>query len=96
MDYLEKLVDQELGRGDPHSPEYHLGMLDALRYREKRSGIPQRYELGTAQADAYYAGSECGLALWRRWQEEACDPARSPREVLSSELILPFGASKPE
>ena len=29
MDYLEKLVDQELGRGDPRSPEYHLGMLDA-------------------------------------------------------------------
>ena len=42
MDYLEKLVDQELGRGDPCSPEYHLGMLDALRYREKGNGIPQR------------------------------------------------------
>jgi hypothetical protein len=24
MDHLEKLVDRELGRGDPHSPEYHL------------------------------------------------------------------------
>jgi hypothetical protein len=96
MDYLEKLVYRELGRGDPHSPEYHFGMLDALRYREKGSCIPQRYELGTAQADAYYAGSECGHALWRRWQEEAGDPAPTPREILSSELILPFGASKPE
>ena len=62
-DYLEKLVDQGLGRGDPHSPEYHLGILDALRYREKGSALPQRYELGTAQADAYYAGSECGRAV---------------------------------
>ena len=96
MDYLEKLVDRELGRRNPHSPEYHLGMLDALRYREKGSGLPQRYELGTAQADAYYAGSECGRALWRRWQEEAGDPARTLGEICSPELILPFGASKPE
>lgn len=60
-------VDTELARGDARSREYRLGMLDAYALHQLRTQIPpQRYALGTAAADAYYAGVERGHALWRR------------------------------
>ena len=60
-------VDKRLAIGDPRSPEYRNGMLDAYAFRELRIPIPKpcRYRPGTAQNDAYYAGNERGHALWR-------------------------------
>mgnify|MGYP006929048060 CR=1 FL=1 len=61
-------VDKELAIGTPRSPEYRNGMLDAVAWRALRVAIPQplRYKVGTAQADAYFAGIERGHCLWNR------------------------------
>lgn len=62
-------VDAELARGGSRSSEYRNGMLDAYAFRELRVAVPPlRYKLGTAPADAYFAGNERGHALWRRNQ----------------------------
>lgn len=65
----EKLVDDELSTGDPRSMEYRQGVLDAIRFRLGGIPIPRRYQVGTAQADAYFAGIERGHALWRMRQK---------------------------
>jgi hypothetical protein len=62
---VEEMVDAELAPGGPRSSEYRLGMVDVLRYRLEGTRIPKRFELGTVQADAYYAGNERGHAYWR-------------------------------
>lgn len=61
-------VDQDLAIGDPRSPEYRNGVLNAYAFREMRVPIPHppRYKVGTAQFDAYFSGIERGHALWRR------------------------------
>jgi hypothetical protein len=74
-------VDKDLAVGSKRSPEYRNGMLDAYAFRESRIQIPSpcRYQLGTAQADAYFAGIERGHALWRRLH-----PAKSPANTPST------------
>jgi len=69
-DDVEALVDRELRKGAARSQEYRLGLLDLLRYRVEGIPLPtKRFELGTAQADAYWAGSEHGVYLWREMKE---------------------------
>lgn len=71
-------VDAELARGDPRSKEYRIGMLDAYALHRLRTPFPpQRYALGTAAADAYFAGVERGHALWRQ-QHPASSAASIP------------------
>lgn len=61
-------VDKHLAIGDPRSPEYRNGMLDAYALHELRAPIPRpwRYKIGTAQSDAYFSGIEHGHALWHQ------------------------------
>lgn len=40
------------------SPEYRLGMIDALAQRILGTGFLTRYQRGTSQADAHWAGVE--------------------------------------
>lgn len=50
---------------DPRSDEYKAGVLAVLRFRIDGQKIPHPYAMGTAQADAFYAGTDEGHRLWR-------------------------------
>ena len=51
---------------DPRSPEYQNGALCALRYRLGEIGkIHCPHPIGTAQADAWFAGVDEGHAIAR-------------------------------
>lgn len=48
------------------SEEYKAGVLAALRFRlQEADGVPCGYEMGTASADAYFAGCDEGHRLAR-------------------------------
>lgn len=64
----EQIVDDVLSHGDRRSPEYRRGMLDVLRFRLEGVRIAVPYRLGTAQADAYFAGNERGHHVFRGMQ----------------------------
>jgi hypothetical protein len=70
MSTPEQIVDAVLAHGDRRSPEYRRGMLDVLTYRMQGVRIQVPFELGTSQADAYFAGNERGHAVWRDLKEE--------------------------
>jgi hypothetical protein len=64
--WLERIVDAELSVGERRSTEYRQGMLDAYCFRVLGTPIPPlRFRLGSAQADAHFAGNVRGHALWR-------------------------------
>ncbi len=63
VDHLFQLAFQ-CGRS-PRSPEYKAGARMALEHRIERRDIEQPYSVGTAAADAYFAGIEEGKAIWR-------------------------------
>ncbi|SCX40559.1 hypothetical protein [Nitrosospira sp. Nsp1] len=51
----------------PRSPEYKAGVRAALEYRINGKKITlTTYELGTAAADAYFAGTDEGHRIWRQ------------------------------
>lgn len=51
---------------DLRSDEYKAGVFDILAAKfAGKSAPPIPYELGTAQADAYFAGGQEGLGIWR-------------------------------
>lgn len=51
---------------DPRSDEYKAGCLAALRYRAgEADSMTCPYPAGTARADAWYAGTDEGHAIWR-------------------------------
>lgn len=58
---------------DPRSQAYKDGVMAALRFRageiKSLKGI-DHYELGTAEADAWYAGLDEGHRRWRSYQAE--------------------------
>lgn len=47
----------------PHSPEYRLGMIDAVCRQLSGVEAPPRFAHGTAQDDAHWAGIEHGAGL---------------------------------
>ncbi len=49
----------------PRSQEYKAGARMALEHRLERRDIEQPNRVGTAAADAYFAGIEEGKAIWR-------------------------------
>jgi hypothetical protein len=59
-------VAEEIKRGDARSAEYQRGMAAVLRWRERNVRIPCPYRLGTAEADAYFSGTDRGHVLWRK------------------------------
>lgn len=65
-----RIHDERFLVGNPRSPEYKAGALYILR--RKAGEIPQAdcpYRIGTAQADAWFAGSWEGHDLWASAQQ---------------------------
>jgi hypothetical protein len=61
---------------DPRSAEYKQGVLDVLKYRLGEANVvgwKMRYTLGTAQADAYFAGCDEGHRRAREYLEKVGD-----------------------
>ena len=54
----------------PRSEAYKLGCLHALMRRVAGMKTSCPFRPGTAEFDAYYAGNDEGLAIWRNYQEE--------------------------
>lgn len=58
---------------DPRSDEYKHGVIDILKLRLRESDEASgkhKYKLGTAQADAYFAGCDEGHRLAREYLEK--------------------------
>lgn len=67
MKTVEQLMDAAFSPGrDPRSEEYMRGCIAALQYRIHGATIRHPYQMGTTQADAYFAGIDEGHAIWRR------------------------------
>lgn len=49
----------------PRSQEYRAGARMALEHRIERKDFDMPYQVGTAAADAFFAGIEEGKAIWR-------------------------------
>lgn len=49
----------------PRSAEYKAGVRAALEHRIERKDFDMPYKVGTAAADAYFAGTDEGKAIWR-------------------------------
>lgn len=63
---IEQIVDDYLRRESyVCSPEYRLGIVDMLCARAFQTNAFARFERGTVQAYAYWAGFEHSFALWQ-------------------------------
>lgn len=63
---VERLYSAAFNNGrTPRSSEYKAGVLMALEHRIEHHDIEQPYRVGTAAADAYFAGIEEGKAIYR-------------------------------
>ncbi|KLU21954.1 hypothetical protein EOS_32950 [Caballeronia mineralivorans PML1(12)] len=63
---------------DPRSTEYKAGVRALLALRINGVKLVQPYEMGTVQADAFYAGIDEGHHIWRALREmERCARASS-------------------
>ena len=49
----------------PRSAEYKAGARMALEHRIERKDFDMPYQVGTAAADAFFAGIEEGKTIWR-------------------------------
>ena len=49
----------------PRSQEYKAGARMALEHRIERKDFDMPYQVGTAAADAFFAGVEEGKTIWR-------------------------------
>ncbi|AHA21497.1 TPA: hypothetical protein L6A15_05710 [Pseudomonas aeruginosa] len=70
MSEAQRIYDDRFGVGNPRSPEYKAGALYVLR--RMAGEIPKAecpHQIGTAQADAWLAGSWEGVDLWRNAQQ---------------------------
>lgn len=73
---------------DPRSDEYRHGVIDILKFRlreaNEASGKHQ-YKLGTAQADAYFAGCDEGHRLAREYLEKVGAGGTAPNAIWARE-----------
>ena len=66
---------------DPRSDEYRHGVIDILKFRLREANEvfgKHQYKLGTAQADAYFAGCDEGHRLAREYLEKVGDGKTAP------------------
>ncbi|MFC5550748.1 hypothetical protein [Massilia aerilata] len=69
-DLVEQLFRAAFDRPrDPRSAEYKEGVRAILVYRIKGGLTRCPYAMGTASADAYYAGTDEGHRIWRAHEE---------------------------
>lgn len=69
---------------DPRSDEYRHGVIDTLKFRLREANEAfgkHQYRLGTAQADAYFAGCDEGHRLAREYIEEQAQEERQFAEA---------------
>ena len=69
---------------DPRSDEYRHGVIDILKYRLHEANEAfgkHQYALGTAQADAYFAGCDEGHRLAREYLDEQAEQERQVAEA---------------
>jgi len=53
--------------GDPRSPEFRAGVMACLMFKAKEvEELKSPYKPGTASRDAYDAGIEEGVVIWRQ------------------------------
>jgi len=63
---VEKLMIAAFNKPrDPRSDAYKLGVREILNCRTMGFRFKCRYKLGTAEADAFFSGSDEGNAIWR-------------------------------
>ena len=68
MSTIDKLMQQTFGRArDPRSDEYKAGCRALLECKAFKKQIKCPYPMGTAQADAFYAGTDEGHGVWRNF-----------------------------
>lgn len=60
---------------DPRIEEYKAGVRAHLMMRLTKNQISFPYELGTASADAYFAGIDDGFVVWERYAQSSKDMA---------------------
>ncbi|USF88763.1 hypothetical protein [Candidatus Endoriftia persephone] len=73
MDLPQQLYNEAFGPGvyrTPRSRAYEEGVMSALVYRFNGERMSRPYEVGTAEADAWFAGTREGHRRWRDWQEK--------------------------
>ena len=66
---------------DPRSDEYRQGVIDILKFRLRetnKSFVSAQYRLGTAQADAYFAGCDEGHRLAREYLDSVGTSSTAP------------------
>ena len=66
----ETIADAALRHGDKRSAEYRLGLIGVLKFKMRGEPVRCPYPEGTAQFDAYYAGTDRGHMVWRNHQEQ--------------------------
>jgi hypothetical protein len=63
---VDQLFDAAFNNArDPRSAEYKAGVRAVLNYRVAGTRIRSAHPMGTAQADAFYAGVDEGHRIWR-------------------------------
>lgn len=55
---------------DARSVEYMAGVRALLALRIDGAKLPRSYEMGTVQADPFYAGVDGGHRIWHALQDE--------------------------
>jgi hypothetical protein len=69
---VDELMEKAFKRGrDPRSEEYKAGVRAVFEYRVNKVKIKNPYVLGTSQADAFYAGTEEGRAIWKEHESKS-------------------------
>jgi hypothetical protein len=67
---IERLMKAAFDRPrDPRSDAYKLGVRELLANRVLGAPFRCPYTLGTAEADAFFAGSDEGRMIWRQHEE---------------------------
>ena len=56
---------------DLRSDAYKMGCLATLRFRVEGQRMDSPFDEGTAESDAWYAGTAEGHAIWRHYRETA-------------------------
>lgn len=63
---IQRLMDEAFPPGrEPYSPAYKEGVISVLRRRIAAAAHGLRYEIGTAEADAFRAGEAEGKLIWK-------------------------------
>lgn len=75
---VDSMIAQRLSVGTARSNEYVAGIRCVLEYRALGRAVALPFAVGTAQADAWYAGLEEGNRLWREQavEQAAIHPVR--------------------